>query len=257
MIVQQDSSDATAIGIVMEPFNANNQEERIRAALGLARGPLPEVQSKWLHRYYEYLTANLSLPFDAEYAEDISGYRQLVSPVTVVALLHPDEHGRHEEFGLLCRARRGDARDRSAAGRRGTDGRTLRTANSSKTIGTGSGTGGSILRFSLATTAEGPGRDRRSGRRRLRCRRTAAPGRRRCRWRPAARRGSRRGSSGRDARSGFPRRPGFRPSVKSRQRSRNRRDRSRPPSSTADTMPPKASICRRARACCGWLARPG
>ena len=47
------------------------------------------------------------LPFDAEYAEDISGYRQLVSPITVVALVHPDDHVGHEEFGLLCRARRG------------------------------------------------------------------------------------------------------------------------------------------------------
>ena len=46
-------------------------------------------------------------PFEAEYAEDISGYRQLVSTVTVISLLHPDEHAQHEEFGLICRARRG------------------------------------------------------------------------------------------------------------------------------------------------------
>jgi len=85
----------------------NNQEERIRAALGLVRGPLPEVETKWLHRYYDYLVENLSLPFEAEYAEDIAGYRQVVSPIAVVALLHPDDHGRHEEFGLLCRAKRG------------------------------------------------------------------------------------------------------------------------------------------------------
>jgi hypothetical protein len=76
-------------------------------ALGLERGPLPKVQSKWLHRYYEYLTANLSLPFDAEYAEDVSGCRQLVTPVTVIDLVHPDDHDRHEDLGLLCRARRG------------------------------------------------------------------------------------------------------------------------------------------------------
>ncbi len=25
----------------------------------------------------------------------------------MVAFLHPDEHAKHEEFGLLCRARRG------------------------------------------------------------------------------------------------------------------------------------------------------
>jgi len=92
---------------VMEFVAEKDQEERIRVALGLARGTLPEVQSKWLRRYYEYLAANLLLPFEGEYAEDISGYRQLVAPVTVIALLHPDEHGKHEEFGLLCRAHRG------------------------------------------------------------------------------------------------------------------------------------------------------
>ena len=65
----------------------NDQEDRILAALGLARGPLPEVRTEWLDRYYDYLAAHLSLPFEAEYAEDIAGYRQLVSPVTVVALV--------------------------------------------------------------------------------------------------------------------------------------------------------------------------
>jgi hypothetical protein len=107
MPIQQNSADTHQLGVVMEPFNANDQEERIRAALGITHSPLPEVQSRWLRRYYEYLSAHLSLPFDGEYAEDISGYRQLVAPVAVVALLHPGAHGGHEEFGLLCRARRG------------------------------------------------------------------------------------------------------------------------------------------------------
>ena len=101
-MITQNSVDSNVRSVIVEPFNANNQEERIRAALGLAGGPLPEVQSEWLHRYYAYLAANLSLPFDCEYAEDIAGYRQLVSPITVVALVHPDDHDRHEDFGLLC-----------------------------------------------------------------------------------------------------------------------------------------------------------
>ena len=87
--------------------NRNDQESRIRAALGLGPGPLPEVRTEWLHRYYEYLAGSLSLPFDAEYAEDVLGHRQAVSAITVVALVHPDEHVRHEARGLLCRARRG------------------------------------------------------------------------------------------------------------------------------------------------------
>jgi hypothetical protein len=90
-----------------EHSNPNDQESRIRAALGLAHGPLPKVRGEWLHRYYEYLAANLSLPFDAEYTGEISRYRQIASAITVVALIDPDGHARHEEFGLACRAHRG------------------------------------------------------------------------------------------------------------------------------------------------------
>jgi hypothetical protein len=99
--------DIASPRINMESFNASNQEQRIRVALAISHGQIPEVRSEWLRRYHEYLSDNLSLPFDAEYAEDIAGYRQLVSRVAIIALLHPDEHGMHEEFGLLCRARRG------------------------------------------------------------------------------------------------------------------------------------------------------
>lgn len=90
-----------------EPFDTTNQEERVRAALGIAYGPLPEVRSHWLQRYYEHLSVHLVLPFDAEYAEEIAGYQQLITPVTVIAILHPSTHDKHEERGLLCRARRG------------------------------------------------------------------------------------------------------------------------------------------------------
>jgi hypothetical protein len=87
--------------------NPNDQERRIRAALGIVRGPLPKVRTEWLLRYYEHLAANLSFPFDAECVEGIPGCPQVASGITVVALLHPDGHANHEKFGLLCRAHRG------------------------------------------------------------------------------------------------------------------------------------------------------
>jgi hypothetical protein len=90
-----------------EELTAGDQETRIRAALGLRSGPLPEVQSKWLDRYYEYLAGNLALPFDAEFAEDIAGHRLMVSGITVTAILPPDGQTRSEQLGLLCRAVRG------------------------------------------------------------------------------------------------------------------------------------------------------
>ncbi|MEN6407410.1 MAG: calcium-binding protein [Thermoguttaceae bacterium] len=106
MITQHEISP-NSFGAIPNSLDADHQEERIRAALGIAWGPLPDVQTKWLYRYYRFLAEHLTLPFRAEYAEDIAGYRQAVSPVTVVDLIDPGDHGRHEDVGLLCRAQRG------------------------------------------------------------------------------------------------------------------------------------------------------
>jgi hypothetical protein len=104
----QTRSDSDSLGVFAGPSRADDQEGRILAALGLSHGPLPKVRSEWLLRYYEYLVATLTLPFEAEYAEDIPGFRQLVTPVTVIAILHPEQEAVHGEFGLLCRVRRGE-----------------------------------------------------------------------------------------------------------------------------------------------------
>jgi hypothetical protein len=98
---------SNTLGDAGDAARAGDQETRILAALGLTHGPFPEVQTEWLERYHEYLAAQLSMPFEAEYAEDISGYRQRVSRVTVISIVHPEQHGSHEEFGLICRAHRG------------------------------------------------------------------------------------------------------------------------------------------------------
>jgi hypothetical protein len=104
----QNKTDSDSLNVVVPSLGTDDQESRILAALGLRHGPLPKVRSEWLLRYYEHLAANLSLPFEAEYAEDIPGFRQLVTPITVLAILHPDQDAVHAEFGLLCRARRGE-----------------------------------------------------------------------------------------------------------------------------------------------------
>jgi hypothetical protein len=106
-MITESIADANAFALAADAWNEYGQEDRIRAALGLTWGPLPEVQNKWLRRYHSFLKANLALPFEAEYAEDIAGYRQLVTTVTVVDLVDPAKHYRPEELGLLCRVRRG------------------------------------------------------------------------------------------------------------------------------------------------------
>ncbi len=82
--------------------SAAAQEDRILAALGIASGPLPQVHAEWLVRYYHFLSSRLSLPFDAEYAEDRPGQLPNVSLVTVIALLPPSDDA-VEVDGLYCR----------------------------------------------------------------------------------------------------------------------------------------------------------
>ncbi len=86
------------------------QEQRIRVALGIEKGPLPNVGIKWLRKYFEYLAANLSFPFEARLTEEIGYYRQpAYSQVKVLALLEPDDARRRQEyFGLICTGRKAE-----------------------------------------------------------------------------------------------------------------------------------------------------
>ena len=92
----------------METPRPNDREHRIRAALALDRGPLPEVNSAWLRRYHAHLAKSLSLPFQACHAGDLSRVLEDAPHVTIVALDNPDEHPQREWDGLTCLARQGD-----------------------------------------------------------------------------------------------------------------------------------------------------
>jgi hypothetical protein len=83
----------------------HEQEQRIAIALGLDKGPLPNVGIEWLRKYFKYLAANLAFPFEAQHTEEIGYYRQpAYSQVQVIALLDPDKNpGQDEYSGLICR----------------------------------------------------------------------------------------------------------------------------------------------------------
>jgi hypothetical protein len=85
----------------------NDQEGRIRAALGIRHGPLPEVRTPWLRKYYEFLGQWLHVPFEAYYAGELGPFRQSASLVTALALLDPGTNSHHEHAGLVCQVRRG------------------------------------------------------------------------------------------------------------------------------------------------------
>lgn len=75
----------------------DSREKRIRAALGVPRGALPQVEGRWLRVYYEHLTGKLAMPFSALYTGE-GGARPAV--VTVTALLDPDRTA--DADGLFC-----------------------------------------------------------------------------------------------------------------------------------------------------------
>jgi hypothetical protein len=83
----------------------HDQERRIRIALGLEKGHLPNVGIEWLRRYFKYLAANLSFPFEAQLTEEIGYYRQpAYTSVKVLAMVDPDKIPAEQEyFGLFCK----------------------------------------------------------------------------------------------------------------------------------------------------------
>jgi hypothetical protein len=83
------------------------QTDRIRAALGAARGSLPKVDRHTLQRYYTYLSANLSLPLAAHYPLPKDSREKAEFRCTVVELLDPAEHLGDEWDGLFCKTRKG------------------------------------------------------------------------------------------------------------------------------------------------------
>jgi len=87
--------------------HAPSQEDRIRQALGIAQGALPKVECSWLQRYYEYLIAKMSFPFEARYPGDRGPLRQLVSLVNVVGLVDPAGNPNSDDWGLLCTVQHG------------------------------------------------------------------------------------------------------------------------------------------------------
>jgi len=92
----------------IDPFaqfhELHQQESRIRIALGLEKGPLPKVKFEWLQKYFEYLAAHLSFPFEAQHTEEIGFYQQpSYSQVKVVAILIPDSDPAREYSGLICK----------------------------------------------------------------------------------------------------------------------------------------------------------
>jgi hypothetical protein len=83
-------------------FPTLSQDDRIRNVFGVPDdAPLPLVREETLAAYYDYLLANLSMPFDALYCQNGGKTRHLIHYVQVTELLDPRgrKHATHGLFG--------------------------------------------------------------------------------------------------------------------------------------------------------------
>jgi hypothetical protein len=97
----------SGLRLFAEPLTLEKPEDRIRAALGAKGGKLPDVGKKSLQAYYQYLSANLSFPFQAQHPEPVGLHEEIIRTVTVVGLLDPTRNLDCESLGLLCQVRQG------------------------------------------------------------------------------------------------------------------------------------------------------
>jgi hypothetical protein len=89
--------------VVTKPLDPNNQEDRIRTALGVTTDDaVPVVEKATLLTYCEYLKARLTFPFPATFS-DHDGKRRIARTIPVVGMSDksPVEH----EYGLVCKVK--------------------------------------------------------------------------------------------------------------------------------------------------------
>jgi hypothetical protein len=87
---------------VQEPDDAH---ERLQAILGGKGDHVPIVRVESLRRFYKYLVAHLTFPFDGKLSSPIGPHRDTKSPLSVIRLLDPvREYAPEEMHGLICKA---------------------------------------------------------------------------------------------------------------------------------------------------------
>jgi hypothetical protein len=94
--------------LVTELPRGDDQKERILATLGPTDDRLPVVDDDTLHEYYEYLSANLSLPFTAHYPKPMNPREEVLHECTVLGLFDPSKCVNNEIDGIFCRTQKAE-----------------------------------------------------------------------------------------------------------------------------------------------------
>jgi hypothetical protein len=89
--------------IKTRPLSPEDQDDRVRMVFGLtSNDPLPDVDDETLERYHEYLSENLSFPFEAEHTSETGPFSSRTIQVKVIGLGDPDEEPMIDDtYGIL------------------------------------------------------------------------------------------------------------------------------------------------------------
>jgi hypothetical protein len=92
----------------LEHGRCDDQENRIREALGLARGALPAAGLHWLAKYHAHLAGRLTFPFQALHTEETGVYQLESMPVLAIGLASWTSSPEQEHAGVACRVLKGE-----------------------------------------------------------------------------------------------------------------------------------------------------
>jgi hypothetical protein len=103
------TNETTCAGLPIPAASGSSaaRTKRIAAALGLTDDGLPRVDEGTLTRYYQYLSANLSLPFTVHYPLPTSPKEKAEFRCTVLELLDPAKYFYDAFDGIFCKTRKG------------------------------------------------------------------------------------------------------------------------------------------------------
>ena len=101
MLLATADTHWSGLKAVAESYRKSDQKHRIIEALGLLGEHLPSVGEETHSRYYEYLSANLLLPFAACYPKPRNSQEEEEFRCTVLELLAPAKHVGDEFDGIF------------------------------------------------------------------------------------------------------------------------------------------------------------
>ena len=154
-----ESDDGTPVAIeqptsiVTKPLSENDEDDRVRMALGLTHDdPLPDVTKATLLAYHRYLAAHLKFPIYATFWEQSGPFSRRSRPRSPDWAIRRRAGSTRDMAWPVWDVRR-MARRSNSRSTTSNSGRRTRTAGSSTTTPTGSTTGGEVHAMATATTS--------------------------------------------------------------------------------------------------------